>query len=245
MVGRVPDGYAATAGTYDLFNASVRAAQMAALEAVMPQFRPEIGPVLDIGAGSGLNTLLILERVPEAQVLAVEPSPSMRALILAKVAARPEWFARVTIRPEDFFSSTLPACIGGAILLGTLGHFDAGERAAVLAELADRLPVGGVALIDFQPPEQPRRVEPFEFTAATIGDLSYRCIAEAWPVEADVMHWRMTYLTLEGERVLVEDTAEHEYRHPAPMKVAGEAAQVGLRLDRLGESTYWTLTRTP
>lgn len=54
--------------------------------------------------------------------------------------------------------------IGGAILLGVIGHFDAGECAAVLAELAARLPVGGAALVDLQEPERPQRVEAYEFT---------------------------------------------------------------------------------
>lgn len=237
------DTYAATAGGYDLYSASARAKQVSALEALLPLVRVENGPVLDVGAGSGANLAMLLERLPDIQVFASEPSRAMRALALAKVAVHPEWFPRVTIRPEAFDDAPLPERISAAILLGVIGHFDPGERAAVFAELVDRLPVGGAALLDLQLPQQPERLEAHEFTAARIGDLTYRCIAEAWPVDEERMHWKMTYLTLDGERVLVEDTTEHDYHHPSPETVATEAERIGLRLQRIGESTFWLLIK--
>ncbi|WP_454296084.1 class I SAM-dependent methyltransferase [Salana multivorans] len=237
------DRYQATASAYDLFAASAQPAQRAALEQVLPSFQPNAGPILDVGAGSGFVTEEILRRLPEARVLALEPSPAMRALVTARLTQHPEWHDRVTVRPEDFFSAPLPTGLGGAVLLGVVGHFDAGERAAVLAELAARLPTGAGALLDLQQPERPERVEPYEFTAARMGDLTYRGIAEAWPLDSERMRWRMTYLTLEGERVVTEETTEHVYHHPSTGQVAAEAEAVGLRLERLGEGTFWTLTR--
>lgn len=237
------DEYAATAAAYDLFAAAARPAQAAALSQLLPLLRPEVGPILDVGAGSGAHTAFVLERVPESRVLALEPSRAMRSLALSRLAAHPEWLNRVTVRPEDFFAATLPPQLGGAILLGVIGHFDPGERAAVLAELAARLPAAGAALLDLQAPERPQRIEAYEFTAAQLGELSYRGIAEAWPVGSELMRWRMTYLCLEGERVLTEDTAEFEYRHPAPGVLAAEAEQVGLRLFPV-DDTHWLLRRS-
>ncbi len=240
---KTDDAYAADAAAYDVFDAPTRAARTAALETLLPLLRLDAGPVLDVGAGSGSGLAMILERLPEARVLALEPSAAMRSLALARVAARPEWFARATIRPEDFFSATLPASLGGALLLGVIGHFDPDERVAVLAELADRLVPGGVALLDLRMPERPRRVPAFEYARARIGDLSYRGITEAWPLDLERMRWRTSYLTLEDERILVEDTSEHEYRHPAPAVLADEASRLGLRPNRLGGRGFWTLTR--
>ena len=237
------DEYAATAGAYDLYASLARPAQLAALDELLPLLQPDAGPILDVGAGSGANVAVVLERIPSARVVALEPSRAMRSLILARIAAHPAWYDRVTVRPEDFFSASLPGRIGGAILTGVLGHFDSGERAAVLAELAARLPGRGAALLDLQQPERPCRVAPYEFTAATVGELSYRGIAEAWPVDAELVRWRMTYLCLEGERVLTEETAEYEYRHPAPAKVVAEAGQVGLRMTRLVDGTHWIVER--
>jgi hypothetical protein len=237
------DGYAATAGAYDLFAAAYRPAQAEALGALRPRLRPDVGPILDIGAGSGAGSEWILTEVPDSEVLALEPSRTMRALTLARAAAHPEWLPRITVRPEDFFSAPLPRRIGGAILLGVLGHFDPGERAAVFAELAVRLPEGGAALFDLQEPASPVRVEPYEFTAARVGRLRYRGIAEAWPTGGEQMCWRMSYLTLDGERVLVEDTAEHVYHHPSIRTVTREAEEVGLRLERIGTTSFRLLIR--
>lgn len=236
------DTYAITAGAYDLFSEAFRPAQTAALEAVRPRLQPNVGPILDIGAGSGYNTQVLLETVPDAHVIAVEPSRAMRALLLSRIAGHPQWYSRVTVRPESFLDTSLPAHLGGAVLLGVLGHFDPIERAAVLAELAARLPSGGVALLDLQEPERPQRVEAYDFTAAEVGDLTYRGIAEAWPVDGELMRWRMTYLSVEGDRVLTEETADYEYRHPSPAVVAIEAAEVGLLLEHV-TGTFWVAER--
>lgn len=72
------DAYAVSAPVYDLLIASFRPAQVAALEKLIPLVRAGAGPVLDIGAGSGLNTVFVLERLPDARVYALEPSPAMR-----------------------------------------------------------------------------------------------------------------------------------------------------------------------
>ena len=106
-----------------------------------------------------------------------------------------------------------------------------------------RRAVGGGAVVDLQYPERPERIEPYEFTVAQVGELSYRGIAQGWPVDDEQMRWEMTYLTLEGERILIEDTATYVYRHPAPDTVRAEAAAVGLTLGRIGNSSYWLLTR--
>lgn len=237
------DPYAAAAGMFELVAAPYRSASLAALDALPPRLRPDAGPILDVGAGAGFAVVTLLERLPAAQVLALEPSPAMRSLVLARLAAHPEWFPRVTVRPEDFFAATLPPRLGGAILQGVLGHFDAGERAAALAELATRLPVGGAALLDLQAPHRPRRVPAQETTVATLGELTYRTITEAWPLDTERMRWRTTYLTLEGERVILEDTVELVVHHPTPALVGAEAAAVGLRMDRLGEQAGWLLVR--
>lgn len=242
------DTYAPTAGAYDLFNRSYRSAQLEVLEPLLPRFDLARGPVLDIGAGSGLNTALVLERFPHARVLAVEPSPSMRALLLSRIASHTEWHERVTVRPESIFDAPLPRTIAGALMLGVIGHFDSDERNTVFAALRQRLPVGAPVLFDLQEPERPIRVAPFAFLDARVGDLRYAGTGEAWPDgdstdgDGDRMIWRMTYSTLEGDTVLYEATAEHRYHHPAHDTVRAEAAAAGLRMERVGHSTYWVLT---
>ncbi|WP_051297477.1 class I SAM-dependent methyltransferase [Brevibacterium album] len=237
------DPYAATASAYDLFAHPYRRPCESALGEILPRLRHDHGPVLDIGAGSGANAAFVLEHAPEARIVALEPSRSMRSLALGRIAEHPEWHTRITVRPEDFLEATLPARLGGALAIGVLGHFDAGERTGVLAELAARLPRGGVALLDLQEPAHPRRVEPCEFTAAQIGEIAYRGIAEAWPVGEEAMRWRMTYLSLEDERVLTEETVEHVYHHPSPERFAAEAAEAGFTVHRFRDTVLRILER--
>ena len=237
------DAYAISAPVYDLLNASFRPGQVAALERLIPLVRAESGPVLDIGAGSGLNTVFVLERLPEARVYALEPSTAMRALVLTKVAAHPEWFDRVTIRPEAFGAAPLPDAISAAILLGVLGHFSPDERAALFAALAARLPEGGAALTDLQPPCRPARVESYEIASARIGDLTYSGLAEGWPLDDERMHWKMTCRTLEGDRVLAEETTEYMFRHPDPEVIWAELRATGLSLDQIDDTTFYLIVK--
>lgn len=137
----------------------------------------------------------------------------------------------------------MPDRLGGAIALGVVGHFDAGERVAVLAELAARTVVGAVALVDLQEPARPARVDPYEFTVATVGEITYRGIADAWPIDLEAMRWRTTYLSLEGERVLTEETIDHVYRHPAPERFAAEAQDAGFEVHAVAGSPFRILQR--
>lgn len=93
------DAYAAAAGAYDLFAGPYRAQVRPVLDAVCAEYRSDGGPMLDIGAGSGANAAHVLECVPGSTVWAVEPSPAMRSLLLGRIAARPEWHRRITVRP--------------------------------------------------------------------------------------------------------------------------------------------------
>jgi predicted O-methyltransferase YrrM len=43
--------------------------------------QPRVG--VDIGAGGGLGTLVIAKALPRAEIIAVEPSPGLRAVLLS------------------------------------------------------------------------------------------------------------------------------------------------------------------
>ena len=237
------DPYVGTASAYDLLNASGRPEQVAAMRALLPLLQPEYGPVLDIGAGSGMNSALVLEEVPEATVFALEPSPAMRALAMGRLAQEAAWSTRVTLWPYDYFSAPLPETIAGAVMMGSLGHFDESERRAVFMDLAGRLPAGGAVLVDLPEPTRPQRVEAEVVSTAQLGELTYRTMVEGWPDGEDAMRWRMTYLTHHGQDVILETTSEHVFRHPDPDDVASEARAAGLEMEQVGQTTYWLLVK--
>lgn len=237
------DGYAATAGAYDLLNGPFRAAQVAAIEPFLLHCRPEAGPVLDVGAGSGLNTELVLSRLPGATVLAIEPSPAMRALLLGRVAGHPEWHRRVTVRPESLAEAPLPPVLGGVIMLGVIGHFAADDRRRALTEVGRRLAPGAPLILDLQEPLTPTTIPPATFGEAELGGLRYRGRLEARPDGADWMVWRMTYQTVDGDRIVYEASTEHRYCHPAPAALRAEALAAGLEADRADGTGYWIFHR--
>ncbi|MBG0561335.1 class I SAM-dependent methyltransferase [Actinoplanes aureus] len=47
---------------------------------------PAAGPLADLGSGSGRGVRLLAELAPEADILAIEPSPVLRAALLAHLA---------------------------------------------------------------------------------------------------------------------------------------------------------------
>ncbi len=167
----------------------------------------------------------------------------MRAIALARITQHPHWYPRITIRPEDFYSASLPHQVGGVILMGVLGYFDEQDRKALFAELAARLPEGGATLFDLQQPEAPAKVDGYEFASVQVGDLTYTGIAEGWPIDEQSMRWRMTYRTSDKQRILSEESVEHVYYHPSKSTVEQEAKAAGLTMTSTGVPTYWLLTR--
>lgn len=57
-----------------------------ALRPTLANVDPAAGPILDIGASTGIGTRTIAELVPAADIVAVEPSPSLRAGLFSRLA---------------------------------------------------------------------------------------------------------------------------------------------------------------
>jgi hypothetical protein len=76
--GRELDPYARTAPFYDVMASSFWASLGPAVAGLLVHVDPTAGPVIDHGAGTGRSTVVIADSVMEAEVWAVEPSPSMR-----------------------------------------------------------------------------------------------------------------------------------------------------------------------
>lgn len=235
------DQYYASASAFDLHSLAFRPVQEARIASIRDLLLPRAGVILEIGAGSGAVTGMLLDALPKAKVLSFEPSASMRALAMQRIAARPDWFERVTLRPEAFDAELLPSRIGGAVLLGVLGHFKAAERTALFAGLARRLPPGGVVLFDLQPPERPQHVPASVFSSVRVGALEYLAMSEGEPAGADAMRWRVRYVVRDGDRVIDSRSAEYLFHHPNPAVLAAEAGRAGFDMRPLDEQGGWLL----
>jgi hypothetical protein len=164
------------------------------------------GPVVDVGAGAGAGTRVLLDTLPEAEVIAVEPSPGLRAVLLSR-AADPAWSGgRVTVDPDDLLSTRLPDRFGGFLAMNVLGHFTPQQRERIWALLAERLAPGSAALVNLAPPREPVAIGRALMSEFTVGRREYRGWSAAEPSGPESVRWSMTYEVYEsGERVWSAD----------------------------------------
>lgn len=223
------DDYAAAAEFYDL----MATPYVAGVEPVLTQLLAGVdtiaGPVVDIGAGTGLSTVLVADALPDAQIVAVEPAAAMRAVLLSRLAARRDLRARITVLPSGFLDTSLPDRCAAVVALGVIGHFDAAGRARVWAAIAQALAPGADAVIEVQRPGRVEVSPERRYTTARAGDLRYEGWSRADPVDAESLIWRMTYRTYHGDRLVQEVTTRHRVWPADPDRLTAEARAVGLR----------------
>lgn len=198
-------------------------------------------PILDIGAGTGLSTMAVAEALPEADIVAVEPAPAMRAVLLSRLAARRDLRDRITVLPNGFLDADLPPRCAAVVALGVIGHFDAAARPRVWSTIANALAPAGVAVVEVQRPGAVAAVAHRRYTTAQAGALRYEGWSEALPRDADSLLWRMTYRTYHGDLMLHETVAEHLVWPVDADGLAREATSAGLRPD--GSDTATGLLR--
>ena len=98
--------------------------------------------MLDVGASTGIAARTIAELVPAADIVAVEPSPSLRVGLFARLAGDPDLRSRVTVLPGGALDVELPERISGAVAMNMIGHLSSEERAELWQRLAERLAGG-------------------------------------------------------------------------------------------------------
>lgn len=187
------------------------------------------GPVVDAGAGSGVGTAVLARALPEAEIIAVEPHPALRAALMARVVADDALRPRVTVLERDLLSAELPARVSAVVLMNVIGHFTPADRRALWAGLADRLAPGGRAVLNLYPPTRPEVVPSVPTAEVTLGRRRYLGSAAAEPAGADAVTWHMTYrVDSDGERVTELTASDHWYVF-TPGQLAAELAVHGLR----------------
>lgn len=102
------DDDAVAAEYYDLWAADYWRELGPALTAALAGVDVSAGPVLDLGAGTGLGRLVVADALRGARVVAVEPSRAMRAGLTARLMTRPDLHERVTMLPVDLARTPWP-----------------------------------------------------------------------------------------------------------------------------------------
>ncbi|MER5220032.1 methyltransferase [Streptomyces flaveus] len=193
------DLYGAAAEFYDLLAAPAWARLGPLLRRALEGVDPAHGPLLDVGAGTGLATEAAAEAVPGARILAVEPSAGMRIALSTRLACRPALADRVTVTAGTLHDARLPRRLCAAVVLGVVGHLDTAERASLWRLLSQRLAPGAPAVVDVLDRTAPPTRAPLRLATRRVGDLDY----ESWSEGADD-GWTLTYRVRDGQTVVRE-----------------------------------------
>lgn len=167
--------------------------------------------------------------VPEADVVAVEPSPALRAVLLSRMAARPDLRQRVTVVAADALGADLPARLGAVLAVNTIGHLDPDGRRTLLRRVAERLAPGAPLVLNPQPPAEPMPVPFSAFSAVPVGRHTYEGGGSAEPSGPDTVTWRIRYRVLSADgTALRADHVNHRWRVTPAQVVLAEPAEAGL-----------------
>ena len=136
----------------------------------------DIGPdgvVVDIGAGSGLGAA-ILAGVTDAEIIALEPNTTMRAMMVARLD-NAGVLERVTLLPDSVPEGldALPERVDGVIVAHMLGHLTTAERSSLLDWIGTSLAPGRSALLTVDTEVPTEGSEPF-VQERTVGRFVYR-----------------------------------------------------------------------
>lgn len=239
------DQYQRASEHFDLLIADAWRALRSALAAALADVDPTAGPVLDLGAGTGIGTRAIAELAPASDIVAVEPPPSLRVGLFSRLADDPRLRERVTVLPTGALEAELPASIGGAVAINMIGHLSSDERAELWRRLADPLAPGAPIVVNLPPPTRAEAVPETDFASTTVGRRTYRGRGSARPAGDSKIIWTTTYQVLDGANIVSANVAEYEWWIVDEDRLAAELSAEGLACQPGEAGTYVASAMTP
>lgn len=222
------DPYAESGEFIDVLSQEYWVALRVPVAEALHQARPDQGPIVDIGAGTGLGTLVAAAAAPTADIIAVEPSPILRAVLLSRLVGAEDLRRRVTVQATDAAGMVLPARLGGVLALNMIGHLPAPQRRKLWADLRSRLAPGAPLVVTLQPPAEVATVPESEFTSVPIGRRTYQGSGGARPAGDDTVTWTMRYRILDQDgRIERETVVDYRWHVISPHDLRGELRAAG------------------
>lgn len=243
--------YTPSAEFFDLVAAEHTATASApAVAALLADADLSTGPVVDIGAGTGLVTEAVARARPDAEILACEPAVGMRAVLTSRVFSDPDLRSRVTVTADAAPDLDLPDQVSVVLLCGVLGHLDAAGRARLWRRLNRRLAPGGLVVVELMQFEEPLTLPEARLATATAGRHRYEWSFGAAPDETEdgVMRLHSTWRVYREDATEAEREVHDSYRwEPFGLKdVVAESGMTARTLPtRPGAPPLAVLTRAP
>ncbi|MEU4147475.1 Gfo/Idh/MocA family oxidoreductase [Streptomyces parvulus] len=250
-VPAVTAAYSPSAEFFDLVAAEHTATASApAVAALLADADLGTGPVVDIGAGTGLLTEAVARARPDAEIIACEPSVGMRAVLTSRVFSDEDLRPRVTVTADAAPDLDLPDRISVVLLCGVLGHLDAEGRARLWRRVTRRLAPGGLVIVELMQFEEPTTLPETRLATATAGRHRYEWSFGGAPDEAEdgVMRLHSTWRVYRDGAPQAEREVRDSYRwEPFGLKdVIAESGMTARTLPtRPGAPPLAVLTRTP
>ncbi|GAA1167188.1 Gfo/Idh/MocA family oxidoreductase [Streptomyces hebeiensis] len=243
--------YSPSAEFFDLVAAEHTATSSApAIAALFADADLSTGPVVDIGAGTGLVTEAVARARPDAEIIACEPSVGMRAVLTSRVFSDEDLRTRVTVTADSAPDLELPDRISVVLLCGVLGHLDAEERARLWRRLTRRLAPGGLVIVELMQFESPLPLPETRLATARAGHHRYEWSFGGAPDETDagVMRLHSTWRVYRDGAARPEREVRDSYRW-APFGLKDVATESGMTARALptrpGAPPLAVLTRGP
>lgn len=186
---------------YDLFHES---GQVPRIRAALPPLLAGVGGnIVEIGAGTGLLTTSLADLTP-AEIFALEPSASMRAVLLSRLSSRPELLSRVTVLPCDALSIRLDEPAQAVVMINVMYALEPDYRRRLWPVLAGVPETGGLLVFTWRdggPPAPPAAGTP----VASGGQAPYTVLWEILDSGAEACPARCLYRITEGGTVISEE----------------------------------------
>jgi uncharacterized protein YceH (UPF0502 family)/phospholipid N-methyltransferase len=221
---------AATAEFYDLLATAHWDAFGLELLDLLDGVDPDAGPIVDLGAGTGVGLPYLCAAVPDATILAIEPSKAMRTALHTRLAVDSKLRAITTVDPRTFADADLPPSACALVASAALGHLGTPERTRLWRYIAERMPVGAPAVLEVLPPGRPITVPPTRYRQLAVGAFVYEGWQEGEPFDDRRMRWTMTYRVLDGEAVVAEYVVRSLWRCFGVDDIRAEIQPFGLAL---------------
>jgi len=220
----------ATAEFYDLLAAGHwESFGLQALD-LLAEADPAHGPILDIGAGTGVGFPYLQAALPGVRIHAIEPSGAMRTALHTRLAMDPALLQLTTVDPRPFGAAALPERACALVASATLGHLSDADRSRLWKYVAAQMPAGAPAVIEMLPPDRPVSLPPTMYRRLTVGDHVYEGWQQCEQVDERHMAWTMTYKVLRGDTTISESTVQSGWRCLSVDDVRAEIEPFGLAL---------------
>ncbi|ABP55100.1 class I SAM-dependent methyltransferase [Salinispora tropica] len=230
------DPYAQSAEYIDLLIADAWGLFAPGLSEALHGLGDEPGVTVDLGAGTGRGVAVICASLPDSSpVLAVEPSPALRAVLLARAHEDASLRSRVTVSPADAMSVPMPEQVRVLVAMNMIGHLSPDDRRELWQRVAPRLVRGGRVVVNLAPPARPVAIPRTRMASRTVGGLTYEGWASAEAVGEHQIRWHMTYLTRSPEGAAVAEVAvNYDWWVMDEGELRAEFAEHGLTMRQIG-----------